>query len=1218
MFQKLLLTIAVILASTMLVFSQAGSLKGKVTNKDTKEPIPFANIVIESGGHMITGGSTDFQGEYHIKPINPGTYDVTITYVGFEPQKIKGVIIKSGQVVFFNIEMKPTQTVITTYTVTDYVVPLIDADQTQTGGTLTSEEIKKMPGRSAASVAATVGGVFTDENGNIGGIRGQRSSGTVTYIDGVRVRGSSGVPQSAIDQVTVITGGLPSMYGDATGGVINITTKGPSRQFGGGLEFVTSMLTDPYGYNLLGINLQGPLLVRTENNVQRSIIGYFLSGEFYYNKDDAPAYGGTYTVNPDTLKWLQENPLRPSGLGFGSFANSEYIRKSDMINLKANEYNTSKGTSLSGKIDVRLSKTANLSIGGRWNYSDADAWSARSAMFNPNTRGHSTFSEYSLFGRYTQRFESGQSAGTLIKNLYYTINANYTRTIAKSEHRDHKDDVFKYGYVGKFKTYKVNSYELGTDTIAGYSNVWIHNGFRDTLYTFERSEINPLLANYTDQYYSLYDLHSGLYANYSYVQLGQGLLNGDGPTSVYGLFPNTGSPYSGYSQVYNTQIGINAHASADIGNHSLKFGLQYEQRVDRAYTLAPIGLWTVMRQYANWHIRELDKNNPQPVYVTDANGQQVFQDTINYPRLLDLNSQFFFDYNLRKELGYGALDWIDVDNLDPSLFKIEWFSADELLRSGNNALVAYYGFDHTGKVLDYKPSLNDFFTQQVDGRYTRPIAPFEPIYMAGYIEDKFAFRDLIFNIGLRVDRFDANQKVLRDPYLLYNAKTVQQVQEIGGVTVEHPNTMGPDYVVYVNDLKNPSAIVGYRSGSQWYNAQGTEIVDPKVLETGTGIAPYLVDPDQEQVNETAFKDYEPQNNFLPRISFSFPISDEALFFAHYDVLSKRPTYGNRMNPIEYLFISQYGSSSINNPNLLPEKTVDYELGFQQKLNNSSSIKLSAFYREMRDLVQSYRYSGAYPNNYYSYNNLDFGTVKGYTISYDLRRTANIWIKASYTMQFADGTGSSEESAAALIRSGQPNLRTTNPLSFDRRHAVSTVIDYRFDQGNLYNGPVITRKKSDGTTKSIKLLESTGVNFTFRGGSGVPYSKSSTVYASLLTSGAILQGSINGSRLPWQFAIDARADRDIILSLGDGDKQKLIYANVYVQVLNVLNTKNVMGVYRATGNPDDDGYLSAAEFQTQINDQRDPQAYRDFYSIAVDNPYNYSLPRRIRIGIMVSL
>jgi hypothetical protein len=52
-----------------------------------------------------------------------------------------------------------------------------------------------------------------------------------------------------------------------------------------------------------------------------------------------------------------------------------------------------------------------------------------------------------------------------------------------------------------------------------------------------------------------------------------------------------------------------------------------------------------------------------------------------------------------------------------------------------------------------------FFNKKDEyGNYTRPIGAFEPIYIAGYIMDKFAFDDLIFNVGVRVDRFDANQQ----------------------------------------------------------------------------------------------------------------------------------------------------------------------------------------------------------------------------------------------------------------------------------------------------------------------------------------------------------------------------------------------------------------------------------------------------------------------------
>ena len=88
------------------------------------------------------------------------------------------------------------------------------------------------------------------------------------------------------------------------------------------------------------------------------------------------------------------------------------------------------------------------------------------------------------------------------------------------------------------------------------------------------------------------------------------------------------------------------------------------------------------------------------------------------------------------------------------------FSPDELLNSGSS-LVYYYGYDIYGNKLTSNPTLKDFFEKQdSQGNYSREIASFQPIYTAGYIQDKFAIDDLIFNIGLRVDRYDANQKVL--------------------------------------------------------------------------------------------------------------------------------------------------------------------------------------------------------------------------------------------------------------------------------------------------------------------------------------------------------------------------------------------------------------------------------------------------------------------------
>ncbi|MDZ7743208.1 MAG: carboxypeptidase-like regulatory domain-containing protein [Bacteroidota bacterium] len=258
MLRTLLLTLGIILTSSLLVFSQSGTLKGTITDKSTGEPIPFANIVVELGGTQVGGGSSDFDGNYIVKPIQPGKYDIRATFVGYKTKLIQGVIISSDQITFYNIELVPTTETLEEVEIVDYKVPLISKDQTSSGATVTSEEIEKMPNRSAEGVAATVGGVFS-RDGERGSIRGARSDGTVTYIDGIKVTsGSASLPPSAIEQVSVILGGLPAQYGDATGGVINVTTKGPSREFGVGAELVTSQYLDAFGYNRLGFNVNGP------------------------------------------------------------------------------------------------------------------------------------------------------------------------------------------------------------------------------------------------------------------------------------------------------------------------------------------------------------------------------------------------------------------------------------------------------------------------------------------------------------------------------------------------------------------------------------------------------------------------------------------------------------------------------------------------------------------------------------------------------------------------------------------------------------------------------------------------------------------------------------------------------------------------------------------------------------------------------------------------
>ena len=76
------------------------------------------------------------------------------------------------------------------------------------------------------------------------------------------------------------------------------------------------------------------------------------------------------------------------------------------------------------------------------------------------------------------------------------------------------------------------------------------------------------------------------------------------------------------------------------------------------------------------------------------------------------------------------------------------------------------------------------------------------------------------------------------------------------------------------------------------------------------------------------------------------------------------------------------------------------------------------------MIQIVKTNYAYPISYLTYGNIDFSTVKGFSALYELRRTGNTSLSANYTLQFANGTGSSATSGYSLVNTGQPNLRTT--------------------------------------------------------------------------------------------------------------------------------------------------------------------------------------------------
>ena len=464
---------------------------------------------------------------------------------------------------------------------------------------------------------------------------------------------------------------------------------------------------------------------------------------------------------------------------------------------------------------------------------------------------------------------------------------------------------------------------------------------------------------------------------------------------------------------------------------------------------------------------------------------------------------------------------------------------------------------------------------------------------------------------------------MKDPYLLYESYTVSDIRNNtslisgGGQYLENA---GGDWVPYVDQVSaervTKPVIVGYRDPEgKWYNANGVEVSSPSSVSGVSGKpTPYYTNNGLDAIKNrtvgtSAFERYTPQIVAMPRIAFSFPIGEKSQFKASYDIIARRPSSGWQASYVSYLFMSQI--STITNPNLKPERITNYELGFQQALNENSAISASAYYKETRDLIQIVQYAGADPNpNYYSYDNKDFRTTKGVTLAYDLRQTKNIRINANYTLQYAEGTGLSSTTMTELIKEGYTTLKMLNPIADDRRHEFKANVDFRYASGPKYNGPVITRVVTDKATgekrkKEIKLLENFGINFMAVAQSGRPYTKQ------LSNSQATIVGSYRGARLPWGFYFNVIADKVWPIKVGKRDT----YLSVALTINNLFDIRNVLGVFPVTGNPEDNGYLTDPESQQVINAYLDPQAFRDIYSIVLRNgTWNYSSPRTFKLSL----
>lgn len=269
--------LCLIFVGAFLFASDFGKISGRVIDVETGEPLIGADVIVEG---TELGAATDEEGDYTVLFVPVGTYRVVASYISYDPYTYTNVIVNADQTTLLNFRVRPT--VIEVKGVTAIAErPMVVISQTQTGRAVTSSEVARLPVTTINQVITLQAGVVESDLGTH--IRGGRNDEVTYYVDGIATKvpnfgyQSAYVSPSAVEEITIVSGGFDAEYGDALSGVVNIITKEGGTKPSGNFRYLGDKVFSGvdklhFGYNIYDLTLGGPLPGTPR-------FRYFLSGE---------------------------------------------------------------------------------------------------------------------------------------------------------------------------------------------------------------------------------------------------------------------------------------------------------------------------------------------------------------------------------------------------------------------------------------------------------------------------------------------------------------------------------------------------------------------------------------------------------------------------------------------------------------------------------------------------------------------------------------------------------------------------------------------------------------------------------------------------------------------------------------------------------------------------------------------------------------------------
>lgn len=216
--------------------AQTGTVRGTIYEDASGMTIPFASVVVKETG---SGTTSDLDGAYELN-LAPGTYTVTVSYIGFADYNLSELVVADGKTEVIDIRLAEESQVLNEIVVTakqartsEAALATIKRRSTNLLDGISSQTFEKIGDSNAGEALKRVTGVSV-----VGGkhvyVRGLGDRYTKTILNGMDIPGLDPdknsfemdlLPTNLIDNILVYKSFTPNLPGDFTGGIVDVVTK---------------------------------------------------------------------------------------------------------------------------------------------------------------------------------------------------------------------------------------------------------------------------------------------------------------------------------------------------------------------------------------------------------------------------------------------------------------------------------------------------------------------------------------------------------------------------------------------------------------------------------------------------------------------------------------------------------------------------------------------------------------------------------------------------------------------------------------------------------------------------------------------------------------------------------------------------------------------------------------------------------------------------------